>query len=87
MLGVLGVFGHEVRFAVGGHDPHLVQDAALFQLPCGLLHRLHVALGAHHDADPGSVDVDVVELRLHLGLLHRLGHQRDARRRPLARAS
>ena len=66
---VLGVLGHQVRFAVGGHHAHLVQDAALVELAGRLLHRLHVALGAHHDAHVGGVHVDVIELRLHLGLV------------------
>ena len=74
---VLGVLGDEVGLAVRGHDPHLVHDAPLLELAGGLLHRLHVALGAHHDAHAGGVDVDVVELRLDFGLLHQLGHERD----------
>src|ERR1700722_1591972 len=74
---VLRVFGHNVRFAMGGHDANLMHDAPLLELVRGLLHRLHVALGAHHDADEGRVDVDVVELRLYFGLAHRLGHERD----------
>ena len=76
---VLGVLGDQVGLAVRGHHPHLVQDAALFELAGGLLHRLHVALGAHHDAHARGVDVDVLELRLHLGLVQRLRHERDVR--------
>jgi len=68
----------DVGFPVGGHHAHLVQDAPLFELLRGLLHLLHVALGAHHDPDTRGVDVDVVELRLHFGLLHQLGDQGDA---------
>ena len=56
-----------------------MQDAPLFELVGGLLHRLHVALGAHHDPHAWRIDVDVVELRLHFGLLHRRGNQRDTR--------
>ena len=40
--------------AVRRHDADLVQDAPLFELVGGLLHRLHVALGAHHDADAAA---------------------------------
>src|SRR5580704_18167754 len=52
---------------MGRHHLHLVRDAALAQLLRGLLHRLHVACGAHHDADERSVYVELLELRLHLG--------------------
>src|SRR5207248_9643851 len=58
----------------------LVQDAALLQLARRLLHHLHVAFRAHHDAHARRVDVDVLELCLHLWIIHQLRHERDLRR-------
>ena len=50
--------------AVGGHHAHLVADAALLELLGRRLHRGHVALGAHHDADARRVDLEALELGL-----------------------
>ena len=49
--GGLGVLGDEVGLAVRRHHVYLVGDAALAELLGGALHRVHVAGGAHHDAD------------------------------------
>ena len=68
-LRVLRVVGDRVGVAVGGHHAHLVADAALVELLRRLLHRRHVALGAHEDADARGVDLHVLEL----GLDRRLG--------------
>ena len=62
--GGLGVFGDQVGLAVGRHHADLVSDAALLELVGGLLHLLHVAVRAHHDADDGAVDVELLELGL-----------------------
>src|SRR5581483_1774595 len=68
---VLGVVGHLVGLAVRGHDPHLAADAALAQLLLGRLHRLQIALRAHHDPDQRSIDLELVELSR--GFAERLG--------------
>src|SRR5215217_3718275 len=49
-------------------------DVALLQLLRGRVHRGHVALGAHDDADDRGVDVEALELRLDLGLDLWLAH-------------
>src|SRR5215211_1606497 len=49
------------------------RDVALAQLLRGGLHRRHVALGAHHDADARRVDRDPLELLLRVRLGERLG--------------
>ena len=51
----LRVLGDRVRVAVGAHNPDLVEDPALVELPRCLLHHGHVGLRAHHDADAGVV--------------------------------
>ena len=61
-LGVPRVVRDQVGIAMGGHDAHLVADAALAELLRGRLHRGHVALGAHHDADARGVDLHALEL-------------------------
>ena len=67
-LRVLGVVGDRVGVAVGGHDADLVADAARVELLRRRLHRRHVALGAHDDADARGVDLHALELGLDLGL-------------------
>src|SRR5438067_8009372 len=54
---------------MGGHHSDLGADPALGEFLFGGLHRLHVALRAHHDPDDGGVDVEVLELdcRLRVG--------------------
>src|SRR4051812_18628426 len=42
-------------------------DAPLLELLARLLHLLHVGFGAHDDAHARGIDLEVVELRLHLG--------------------
>ena len=71
-LRVAGVLGDDVRVAVSGHDARLVQDPALAELLLGGLHRGHVGLRAHQDADARRVDLDARELLLDLGLDDRL---------------
>ena len=84
ICGVLGVVGDRVGIAVRGHDAHLVVDAALLELLGRGLHRRHVALGAHDDADQRRVDLEAVELgldrppRVHRGCV--LAHAAMSRR-------
>src|SRR5829696_6856642 len=67
-LRVLRVVGDGVGVAVRRHHAHLVADTALVELLGRLLHRRHVALGAHDDADARGVDLHAVELGLDGGL-------------------
>ncbi len=80
----LRVLGDDIGFAVGRHHADLVLDPALLELARRLHHLVHVALGAHHDAHPRTVHVELLELRLRLGLGARVRNQRDRRARILA---
>ena len=80
---VLRVVGDHVRVAMGAHHARLVADPPLVELLARLLHRRHVALRAHDDADARSVDLELLELGDYLGLdlgrsrsRSRLGHAR-----------
>src|SRR4051794_36568020 len=65
---VLAVLGDGVGVAMRRHDADLGADAPLLEDLGRLLHLLHVGLRAHDDPDARRVDVELVELRLRVGL-------------------
>ncbi len=50
-FGFLGKLGHQVRRAMGRHDPALVRNAKLRQHGVGVPHRLPVRFASHDDRD------------------------------------